>query len=88
MIIKTPVRAPRANAIDERLVGTIRRELLDRLLIIDQTTYRKATMQDGRVIAVETAASTDRGNAAVVVRLTHAICTVVPQFTSVVECEY
>jgi hypothetical protein len=32
-IIKSPVRAPRANAICERVIGTIRRECLDRMLI-------------------------------------------------------
>lgn len=35
-IIKSPVQAPRANAICERLVGTLRREVLDRLLVLNQ----------------------------------------------------
>jgi putative transposase len=33
-ILRTPVRAPRANAVAERWVGTVRREVLDRMLIV------------------------------------------------------
>jgi putative transposase len=35
-LLRTPVQAPRANAFAERWVGTVRRELLDRMLIFGQ----------------------------------------------------
>jgi putative transposase len=35
-VLRTPVQAPRANAIAERWIGTVRRELLNRMLILNQ----------------------------------------------------
>jgi putative transposase len=35
-VVKIPPRSPSANAICERVIGTLRRELLDRLLILGQ----------------------------------------------------
>jgi putative transposase len=40
-IIKTPSRAPRANAIMERWIGSLRRELLDRMLILNARHLRR-----------------------------------------------
>ncbi len=38
MILRTPIKAPRANAICERLLGCVRRECLDHLLIVSEPT--------------------------------------------------
>ena len=35
-MLKTPVRAPQANAICERFIGSVRRECLDHLLILSE----------------------------------------------------
>jgi putative transposase len=40
-ILRSPPQAPRANAICERIIGTLRRELLDRLLIINEHHLRQ-----------------------------------------------
>ena len=40
-ILKTPVRAPIANAFAERWIGTLRRELLDRTIIWNQRQLRR-----------------------------------------------
>ena len=42
-IIKTPLRAPRANAIMERWIGSLRRELLDRMLILTARHLRASS---------------------------------------------
>ena len=40
-IIRTPPQAPCGNAVCERMVGTLRRELLDRILIVNQAHLRR-----------------------------------------------
>jgi len=39
-VIKSPPQAPRANAICERTIGTLRRELFDRTLILGERHLR------------------------------------------------
>ena len=38
--IATPVASPRANAVIERVIGTLRRECLDHLIILDERYLR------------------------------------------------
>jgi transposase InsO family protein len=40
-ILASPPQAPRANAICERIIGTIRRELLDQFLILNENHLRR-----------------------------------------------
>jgi len=42
-IMRTPYRAPRANAFCERFLGSVRRECLDHLLILGEAHLRSTT---------------------------------------------
>lgn len=40
-LLRTPIRAPRANASCERLIGSLRRECLDPILLVSETHLRR-----------------------------------------------
>ena len=40
-LVRTPIRAPRANAICERLIGSLRRECLDHILLVSEAHLRR-----------------------------------------------
>ena len=46
-ILRTPIRAPRANAVCERFLGSVRRECLDHLLILGERHLRRTLGEYG-----------------------------------------
>ena len=40
-VLRTPIKAPRANAICERLLGSVRRECLNHILIVSEAQLRR-----------------------------------------------
>ncbi len=65
IIVCTAVQAPRMNAICERLIGAVRREILDRALILNQAClravlaeYRSTTTPPGLIRASASASQT------------------------------
>jgi putative transposase len=44
-VLTTPYQAPRANAICERLLGSVRRECLDHVLILSEAHLRRVLME-------------------------------------------
>jgi putative transposase len=51
--IRTPVRAPRANAVCERFLGSVRRECLDHLLILGERHLERVLAEYARYFNVE-----------------------------------
>jgi transposase InsO family protein len=71
----TPIRAPRANAVAERLVGTLRRECLDHMIVLNEAHLRSVTTEfmayyngerPHRTLALETPTPATRGAAGTV----------------------
>ena len=42
-VLRTPIRAPKANAICERFIGSVRRECLDHMLILNERYLHRIT---------------------------------------------
>jgi len=66
-VLKTPVRAPQANAFCQRLIGTMRRECLDWLIPLTRTTSptRSAGMGDSLVRGETVSPSFRSGSSAI-----------------------
>jgi transposase InsO family protein len=47
-VLKTPVRAPRANAVCERFLGSVRRECLDQILVLGERHLLAVLAEYGR----------------------------------------
>ncbi len=44
-VLRTPMKAPCANAICERLLGSVRRECLDHILVVSELHLRRVLME-------------------------------------------